>query len=161
MIQWAEGNVREQELLFKTAKARALPGIGLGVMSEKTAEEHYQGVTVNLQIPLWGSRHRIQTARKYQEAASSEMKAVREEILNALRSRFQEALTLQNAACSYRNTLEALLKKSLESGQINMVTYLQEKQRGHEMYEKMIELERDFAIAVANLQATELFSTSR
>ena len=42
-----------------------------------------------------------------------------------------------------------------------MVTYLQEKQRGHEMYEKMIELERDFAIAVANLQATELFSTSR
>ena len=134
--------------------------------NEKTAEEHYQGVTVNLQIPLWGSRQRIQTARKYQEAASSEMKAVREEILNALRSRFQEALTLQNAACSYRNTLEAnptdaLLKKSLESGQINMVTYLQEKQRGHEMYEKMIELERDFAIAVANLQATELFSTSR
>jgi outer membrane protein TolC len=105
-------------------------------------------------------RH-IKAHKKQVEAAQLQLKDTKEEIYTHLRSLYQEAVVLQDAVIKYQKTLHdynnsALLKKSLEHGQINIITYLQEIQWGHEIREKQLETECELELKIAELTASEL-----
>jgi hypothetical protein len=52
--------------------------------------------------------------------------------------------------------LQPLLRKALDAGEISLLDYLLEVGFYYDAFYKMLEIERDYALAVAELTATEL-----
>jgi outer membrane protein TolC len=161
LYQMAAGQLKEKENTLKVTKSQCLPNLRVGYASEKERVDHYQGVKIGISLPVWNMGRHIKAHKKQVEAAQLQLKDTKEEIYTHLRSLYQEAVVLQDAVIKYQKTLHdynnsALLKKSLEHGQINIITYLQEIQWGHEIREKQLETECELELKIAELTASEL-----
>ncbi|MDY4844343.1 MAG: TolC family protein, partial [Prevotella sp.] len=141
---------------LKVAKGSRIPGLKIGYTGEFTREEKYQGPTIGLSLPLWGSGRKVKVAKLHVEAAEKSLEDTRLNLTTQLRGIYREALHLQDTYLRYKKHLtecdnSELLKKSLDSGQITLLEYLQERQFVHEMHEKILIAERDLALRKAEL----------
>lgn len=155
-LQLAEGELNAERQSLKVAKGSRIPGFKIGYTGEFTREEKYQGPTIGLSLPLWGSGRKVKVAKLHVEAAEKSLEDTRLHLTTQLRGVYREALQLQDTYLRYRKHLtecdnSELLKKSLDSGQITLLQYLQERQFVHEMHEKILIAERDFALRKAEL----------
>ena len=103
--------------------------------------------------PEWQDRTELWNAV---EAAEKSLEDTRLNLTTQLRGIYREALHLQDTYLRYKKHLtecdnSELLKKSLDSGQITLLEYLQERQFVHEMHEKILIAERDLALRKAEL----------
>jgi len=161
LCQIAAGQLKEKEQALKVSQSQRLPNLRVGYASEKERVDHYQGVKIGIAVPVWNMGRRVKARKKQLEAAQLQLQDTREEIYTRLRNLYQEAAALQDAVVKYQQTHSnynntGLLKKSLEHGQINIITYLQEIQWGHEMREKQLETECELELKIAELTASEL-----
>jgi outer membrane protein TolC len=141
-------------------KAAWLPTIKAGYMSEKTLGEHYQGLTVGMQIPLWSNRNRIKQAQAQVAAARLQADDSRAQLVASLRAQYQRAAGLQRAAELYDRALAenqgpALLRKALDHGQISMAEYLLQMERFYNASTAALSARRDLAAARATLSSIE------
>lgn len=155
-LQLAEGELNAERQSLKVAKGSRIPGFKIGYTGEFTREEKYQGPTIGLSLPLWGSGRKVKVAKLHVEAAEKSLEDTRLHLTTQLRGVYREALQLQDTYLRYRKHLtecdnSELLKKSLDSGQITLLQYLQERQFVHEMHEKILIAERDLALRKAEL----------
>lgn len=155
-LQLAEGELQAEKQSLKVAKGSRIPGFKIGYTGEFTREEKYQGPTIGLSLPLWGSGRKVKVAKLHVEAAEKSLEDTRLHLTTQLRGVYREALQLQDTYLRYRKHLtecdnSELLKKSLDSGQITLLQYLQERQFVHEMHEKILIAERDLALRKAEL----------
>lgn len=155
-LQLAEGELQAEKQSLKVAKGSRIPGFKIGYTGEFTREEKYQGPTIGLSLPLWGSGRKVKVAKFHVEAAEKSLEDTRLHLTTQLRGVYREALQLQDTYLRYRKHLtecdnSELLKKSLDSGQITLLQYLQERQFVHEMHEKILIAERDLALRKAEL----------
>lgn len=155
-LQLAEGELNAEKQSLKVAKGSRIPGFKIGYTGEFTREEKYQGPTIGLSLPLWGSGRKVKVAKLHVEAAEKSLEDTRLHLTTQLRGVYREALQLQETYLRYRKHLtecdnSELLKKSLDSGQITLLQYLQERQFVHEMHEKILIAERDLALRKAEL----------
>ncbi len=155
-LQLAEGELNAEKQSLKVAKGSRIPGFKIGYTGEFTREEKYQGPTIGLSLPLWGSGRKVKVAKLHVEAAEKSLEDTRLHLTTQLRGVYREALQLQDTYLRYRKHLtecdnSELLKKSLDSGQITLLQYLQERQFVHEMHEKILIAERDLALRKAEL----------
>lgn len=155
-LQLAEGELNAEKQSLKVAKGNRIPGFKIGYTGEFTREEKYQGPTIGLSLPLWGSGRKVKVAKLHVEAAEKSLEDTRLHLTTQLRGVYREALQLQDTYLRYRKHLtecdnSELLKKSLDSGQITLLQYLQERQFVHEMHEKILIAERDLALRKAEL----------
>lgn len=155
-LQLAEGELNAEKQSLKVAKGSRIPGFKIGYTGEFTREEKYQGPTIGLSLPLWGSGRKVKVAKLHVEAAEKSLEDTRLHLTTQLRGIYREALQLQDTYLRYRKHLtecdnSELLKKSLDSGQITLLQYLQERQFVHEMHEKILIAERDLALRKAEL----------
>ena len=159
-LQLAEGELQAEKQSLKVAKGSRIPGFKIGYTGEFTREEKYQGPTIGLSLPLWGSGRKVKVAKLHVEAAEKSLEDTRLHLTTQLRGVYREALQLQDTYLRYRKHLtecdnSELLKKSLDSGQITLLQYLQERQFVHEMHEKILIAERDLALRKAELLFNE------
>lgn len=152
----AAGEVAAQERAVKVTKNEWLPKLAVGYMSEKEREDHYQGVTFGISVPIWNGSKKVKVAKAHLAAAQLTEKDVHNCLETQLRGIYNEALQLQETYQTYAYHLAHhdnadLLQKSLNAGQINLITYLQERQYVHEMHEKVLEAERDLELRKAEL----------
>lgn len=155
-IMLAEGELKAEKQSLKVAKGSWIPGLKIGYTGEFTREEKYQGPTIGLSLPLWGSGRKVKVAKLHVEAAEKSLEDTRLNLTTQLRGIYREALHLQDTYLRYKKHLtecdnSELLKKSLDSGQITLLEYLQERQFVHEMHEKILIAERDLALRKAEL----------
>lgn len=155
-LQLAEGELQAEKQSLKVAKGSRIPGFKIGYTGEFTREEKYQGPMIGLSLPLWGSGRKVKVAKLHVEAAEKSLEDTRLHLTTQLRGVYREALQLQDTYLRYRKHLtecdnSELLKKSLDSGQITLLQYLQERQFVHEMHEKILIAERDLALRKAEL----------
>ena len=155
-IMLAEGELKAEKQSLKVAKGSRIPGLKIGYTGEFTREEKYQGPTIGLSLPLWGSGRKVKVAKLHVEAAEKSLEDTRLNLTTQLRGIYREALHLQDTYLRYKKHLtecdnSELLKKSLDSGQITLLEYLQERQFVHEMREKILIAERDLALRKAEL----------
>lgn len=155
-IMLAEGELKAEKQSLKVAKGSRIPGLKIGYTGEFTREEKYQGPTIGLSLPLWGSGRKVKVAKLHVEAAENSLEDTRLNLTTQLRGIYREALHLQDTYLRYKKHLtecdnSELLKKSLDSGQITLLEYLQERQFVHEMHEKILIAERDLALRKAEL----------
>ena len=155
-IMLAEGELKAEKQSLKVAKGSRIPGLKIGYTGEFTREEKYQGPTIGLSLPLWGSGRKVKVAKLHVEAAEKSLEDTRLNLTTQLRGIDRVALHLQDTYLRYKKHLtecdnSELLKKSLDSGQITLLEYLQERQFVHEMHEKILIAERDLALRKAEL----------
>lgn len=155
-IMLAEGELKAEKQSLKVAKGSRIPGLKICYTGEFTREEKYQGPTIGLSLPLWGSGRKVKVAKLHVEAAEKSLEDTRLNLTTQLRGIYREALHLQDTYLRYKKHLtecdnSELLKKSLDSGQITLLEYLQERQFVHEMHEKILIAERDLALRKAEL----------
>ena len=138
------------------AKQSTLPSISLGYMSEKTMGEHYQGLSVGLSVPLWGSSRRIKQARSEAEAAEAMREDAQTQLKFKLREKFLLAKGLSGAASEARKALteadnSRLLAKALKAGEISVMEYLVGLSFYYDAIDNALTSERDSQKAYAEL----------
>lgn len=155
------GEVKQREAELLVAKRQRMPALAIGAAAEIGREEKVIGPTIGLELPAWGTQRRIKAARMRLKAKEIEAEDIRLRLINQLQSTHREALELQETQRQFTHHLthcdnSELLRKSLDAGQITILTYLQELQFVHEMHEKRLATERDLALRLAELNAFDL-----
>jgi outer membrane protein TolC len=159
-LQAAEQEIvlsRKQEQL---TRALNLPKITAGYTSERTSGETFQGVSVGVSIPLWEGKNTV----KYQKARTAALQMQHDDtklqFRNSLKNRYDKAKKLSLLLKEYQEALsvtsnQELLKRALDKGQLSLINYLLELSVYYETMDKYLETERDYQLAVAELQRWE------
>jgi len=137
-------------------KALSLPKLQAGYMSESVVGQEFQGVTVDLTIPLWENKNTVKYSKV--NAIAFEIIAIdnRVQLYNHLKVLHTKAIELQNSSTEYKIELQnfdnsELLRKALAKGEITLLDYILELSYYYESVNKLLELERDMNISLAEL----------
>lgn len=160
-LRYVSAQIGISQEQIKLNRAEGFPKFSAGYMSEKVVGERFQGVSVGISIPLWENKNRVKQARAQMIASQSMLADSKVQFYNRLQALFIKASNLQQSAAKYRQALadfnnEALLKKALDAGEISLLTYLMEIAYYYDAVNNLLETEKDFELAVAELSAVEL-----
>lgn len=155
-MQLAVGELQAQQSALKVAKGSQLPRLSLGYMAEIERDENYHGITLGMSLPLWSAGKKVKAAKAHVAAAESRERDARLQLATQLRGVYNEALQLQESYHHYAKHISGcdvgpLLDKSLEKGQITLLTYYDELQYSHDFYEALLATERDLELRKAEL----------
>lgn len=161
VLQYVSAQIEIERRQIKLNRALGLPRFSAGYMSEKVAGEHFQGITVGVSIPLWENRNRVKQAKVQALAAEEMLNDSKIQFYNRLQALYRKAATLRQNTLELRRSLaennnEPLLKKALDAGEISLLSYLLEAEYYYDTMNKMLEAERDYELAEAELWAVEM-----
>lgn len=161
VLQYVIGEIEIGKEHVKLNRAVSLPKFKAGFMSEKIIGEHFQGVAVGVSIPLWENKNRQKHALSQVKTFETELEDNKIQFYNLLQSKYLIANVLRKNALKFRQSIsenrnDALLLKALDAGEISLLNYLMEIGYYYEAMEKVLETERDFELAVAELFALTL-----
>ena len=133
-----------------------LPKLSVGYMSEKTMGEQYQGVTIGVNLPLWGAGKKVKQAKAEAAAAEAMHKATIENLKSELASDYALTKGLVKAATDIRAALSesdntANLQKACKAGEMSTLEYLISLTAYYVAVEKMLSSEREAQKAYARL----------
>lgn len=156
VIGWMlqEKEIREKEVAL--SKARNLPGFSAGYVSETLAHEQFHGWAVGLSIPLWENKNTIRLARANELATQEALSDQKIQTYNQLRSSYLTAASLSQTLSIYREQMdktrhEELLERAFESGEMGLITYLQELSYYYQGVDLLLETERDLGRSLTEL----------
>ncbi|MCE5205035.1 MAG: TolC family protein [Porphyromonadaceae bacterium] len=160
-LQYLSKKVDISKQQVKVSRAQALPKLSAGYYSERILGEKLQGATIGISIPLWENRNTVKQAKAGILSSESALEDNRNQFYNRLQNLFNQSTGLRDTAQKYRAALssysnEPLLKKALDAGEISLLDYLLELEFYYDAFNNMLEAERDYALAVAELTAVEL-----
>lgn len=156
-MQLTLGQLEAERSALKVARGSQMPRLSLGYMAEIERDENYHGVTVGVSLPLWSAGKKVKAAKQHVVAAESREKEMRLHLATQLRGIYNDALQLQETYHQYAKHINGcditpLLDKSLEKGQITLLTFYDEVQYSHDFYETLLATERDLELRKAELQ---------
>lgn len=145
----------------KLNKALSLPKLSAGYSDERILGEKLQGITVGISIPLWENKNSVKQAKADVLSNEYSLEDNKLRFYNRLQSLFEKASSLLDTALKYRQALasysnELMLRKALEAGEIPLLDYLYQIEAYYDAYNKMLEVERDYSLAEAELTALSL-----
>lgn len=160
LIQLNEQQIESSRKEERLTRAMNLPKITAGYVNAYEGGGRFNGFTVGVSIPLWGGHNTVKQkkAQTYALQVQSEDNTV--QFRNTLRNQYEKAHSLEVLLDEYKSTLENtnnqyLLNKAFEKGQLSLITYLQELTVYYETLDKYLEMQRDYQLAVAELQQWE------
>ena len=160
-LQYLKGKVQIQQQEVKLQNSLWLPKFSAGYMSEKVVGQHFQGVSVGISIPLWENKNTVKQAQLAVKAQESLLADNKLQIYNRLQNLHTKAAALQQNAQKIRQSLAnynnaPLLQKALDAGEISLLEYLLETEYYYAAISKLLEAEREYQLAVAELEMVEL-----
>lgn len=161
VLAYVKSDIALNKKQLSLNKAMNLPSFSVGYMSEKTAGQRYQGVSVGVSIPLWSNRNKVRQAQAAVTAAEVRKTDATVQFYSQLEILYQRVAGLQKAARTYRQSLaeannSGLLKKALDAGEISILDYLLQAALYYDSVDKALAAERDYQKAYAELSAVEL-----
>jgi outer membrane protein TolC len=132
------------------------PGFSLGYKLENELGNYFNGFSIGLTIPLFSQRHKVEAVSATQKAINLQNSAFEIERLCQLKVQRANAIALYQEMLEYKPILENhnninLLKKALDGGQINLITYIQEVNFFLEAQQDYIDVEYRYHQALASL----------
>lgn len=160
-LQYLSKQVDISKQQVKLRRAEGLPKLSAGYASERILGEKLQGVVIGISIPLWENKNSVKQAKAEVLSSESALEDNRIQFYNRLQSLFNQSVGLRETAQKYRDALssysnEPLLRKALDAGEISLLDYLLEAAFYYDAFNNMLEAERDYALAMAELTAIEL-----
>jgi outer membrane protein TolC len=161
VLQYLNKQVEIDRQQVKLNRSLGLPKFSAGYMSEKMTGEHFQGITVSMSVPLWENKNNVKQANAQVRATEFNLEDKKMQLYSRLKRLYFKATTLWQNAQDVRQSIslygnEPLLKKALDTGEISLLTYLQEIEFYYEAINKVLEAERDYELTVSELSAVEL-----
>ena len=157
-------SVKAAEAEAEAARARAraaarsmMPGFSLGYRHQMEGGQHFNGLSVGISLPAWGANKQRNAARAEAEAAAWQAEAALSSHQAALQAALRNVQALEGRVKAYDKALDTadypeLLQKSLNGGQITMLTYIQELNFFLEAEMERIDVEQQYQAALAGLQ---------
>lgn len=161
VLQYVKAEIALNKDKIKMSKAMGLPTFSAGYMSEHVVGQDYKGISVGVSIPLWANKNRVKQAKAAVQASESKQVDAAAQFYGQLNNLYERTKGLQAVAASYQASLSnlnssILLKKALDAGQISLLEYIVEIGLYYDTVNQKLLAERDFQIALAELQAVEL-----
>lgn len=160
VLSWLEQEIEITGMQEKLNIAMSLPKISAGYMSEKVVGQQFQGITAGISIPLWENKNTVKYAKAKAIAVQSIESDNKVVFYSQLKTQHTKVKALQKNADDYRISLEsldnsALLKKSLDMGEISLTEYFYEISLYYESISTLLEVEKELNKAVALLSQYE------
>ncbi|MDR1698320.1 MAG: TolC family protein [Prevotellaceae bacterium] len=161
LLQYVSAQIEINKQEIKLNRALWLPKFSAGYMSEKVVGQHFQGITVGVSVPLWENKNQIKQAKAQAQAAEETLNDSKTQFYSHLQTLYQKAFALQQNARKVKQSLadnnnEPLLKKALDAGEISLLNYLLEVEFYYNAINKVLEAERDYELAIAELWVVEM-----
>lgn len=107
------------------------PGFSIGYKLENELGTYFNGFSIGISIPLFSHKHKSAANHAGQNVIVLQRNEFEIEQISAIKAQRNKTLALFQELEQYRPTLEnqdniGLLKKALDGGQINLITYIQE-----------------------------------
>ena len=107
------------------------PGFSIGYKLENELGTYFNGFSIGITIPLFSHKHKSAANIAEQNVIVMRRNEFEIEQISAIKAQRNKTLALFQELEQYRPTLEnqdniGLLKKALDGGQINLITYIQE-----------------------------------
>lgn len=152
----AEAEADAAEARAKAAGRGMLPGFSLGYRHQYEGGNHFNGITVGIALPSWGAGKARAAARAEADAARLRSIASRSEHTSALETLRRSLPGLKARMDAYNAALDTsdypeLLEKSLNGGQISVLTYIQELNFFLDAETSRIDAEQQYQSALAAL----------
>ncbi len=152
-------NIGRQQVKLK--KALSLPKISAGYSYEEILNEKLQGIIFGVTIPLWENKNTVKQAKAELLSNEYSLEDNKLQFYNHLYTLYEKSVGLQEAVDQFRKTLSSynsvpMLRKAHESGEISLLNYFIQAEAYYDAYNNMLEIERDYAIAIAVLTAVLL-----
>ncbi len=162
LLGWLQKEVEIGQKEARLSRARSLPTWHTGYMSESVPGESFRGVELGMSIPLWENKNQVKYAEAAAKARESSSDNRKQQFYLQLKALHEKAISLKQSAENYRSQLQLLdhtplLRKALNAGQISLIEYLTELSLYYEGVATRFELERDFYLAVAELDYPHSF----
>lgn len=151
----AESELATDEVSLR--RKEGLPSFSLGYTSEMIHEDNHFGVSVGVELPLWGNHGRVKAAEAAAAAAAIRLDDIqymqRLDIENkckrvaALHQAFTDVLDIRNKCGD-----TTLLDKAYESGAMTLYEYLEQLIALLDIDKRVIETERDYQLALVELR---------
>ncbi|MDE6377913.1 MAG: TolC family protein, partial [Duncaniella sp.] len=127
----AEASAAAARDAAKIEKRLSLPGFSLGYEHETEMDEHFNGFTLGMTLPVWGRRHQRKAAAFEADAALIEAQAAVAARVAQLNADLERLSALRATLDEYEPVINsgeniALLDKALAARQINFLAYLQD-----------------------------------
>lgn len=157
-LAYARQAVEAGKRQLAVSKAGRLPEFSLGFDGEYVLGERYQGITLGISIPLWASRGKVRQARAEKEAAEARAHDASAQFYGQMANLFRKQQGLRATADIYTRALAttddtALLKRSLDAGQISVVEYLQAVRLYYDTVQQRLDALREWHRAYAEMTA--------
>lgn len=148
---------KKQEQLTRSLN---LPKITAGYAREREEGRIFQGFTVGVSIPLWEGRNTVKHQKVQTSALQMQQIDIQLQFRNTLKGNYERASKLAGLLKEYGDALTVtnnkdLLQKALDKGQLSLINYLLELTVYYETLDKFYETERDYFLAVSELQQWE------
>ena len=156
VLKYLNQQIRVSEAEEKLNSALTLPKFNTGYMSERLSGQVFQGFTLGISIPLWENKNMARYAKAKTRAAQSREYDARVTIYNKLKMIHARLIALQENTGEYRNKIleldnSRLLEIALDAGEISLVEYLFELALHYESIDRLLELEKNLRIAIAEM----------
>jgi len=156
VLSWLKQELEIIEMQKKLNNAMSLPKLSAGYMSEKVVGQQFHGITAGISIPLWENKNTVKYAKAKAIAVQSMESDTKLVFYNQLKTQHTKVKALQKKITDYRVSLEsldnsALLKKSLDMGEISLTDYFYEISLYYESISKLLEDEKELNKEVAVL----------
>lgn len=149
-----------QKSLVKVEKRSLLPGFSVSYLHEWEMGDNFNGFSVSITLPFLTQRRKAKAAQMRLDAQSFEQEMNLIKIASELEGEYQTAYDLRELLREYRGVMDddsnfELLKKALDAGQINFLTYMQELNYFLTARRDFLEAHYRFHLALARLQRYE------
>jgi outer membrane protein, heavy metal efflux system len=149
-----EEKINEKKIAVQ--RSLALPKPEAGYHSQSILGQSYKGFHIGSSIPLWENRNRVRLEKAnlvYSQLLSA---AHLVEHRNENRRLYEEYLSRKSSLEEYRELISAmnnaaLLNKSLRLGQITVTEYYMELSYYYSAYDKYLQMELEYQLAIAEL----------
>ncbi|MBK5721214.1 TolC family protein [Dysgonomonas sp. Marseille-P4677] len=159
-VKKAEHEVVLSKKQEQLTKALNLPKLTAGYARQKEEGRIFQGFTVGVSIPLWEGRNTVKHQKAQTTALQMQQIDTQLQFRNMLKSQYDKASKLSVLLKEYDEALSVtnnrdLLKKALDKGQLSLINYLLELSVYYETIDTFLSTERDYQLAVGELQQWE------
>ncbi|HRI59369.1 MAG TPA: TolC family protein [Saprospiraceae bacterium] len=137
-------------------KALTLPKMEAGYRYQGILGQNFHGLHVGLSVPLWENKNRVEQQELQTAYYAGQLESQRNERYYTAKQLYEKYQSLQAGLGGYRQSMLSLnnielLDKALAGGQITTLEYFVEQSLFYESRDRLLELERESALAAAEL----------
>lgn len=158
------GIENEREINRRTValnRSLSLPQFEVGYRHDFGGEGRFKGFKVGMSVPLFENKNKVKAAKAMVNSSDARLESARENVSSELRQLYDQAVALRGSMESMNRILQTqnnlpILNKALDAGQINVIEYFTEVSVLYQSRETLLQVERDYQLAVARLFRFEL-----